>query len=140
MTKKVLFGSMVAWLAAGIGASPSGAAPFNGGDHVACYKLHDTAKKQGYTATVGSNTLGAQDGCAIKTPAALFCIGSVKEDLSPPPFPATMGPNIQDQAYLCYKLKCSNGSIPLTVNDQFAGTRGITVTKSKMLCAPAQVL
>jgi hypothetical protein len=104
-------------------------------DHLACYKVKDTATKTTYTATVSG--LVVQAGCTIKLPAALTCTPASKTDVAPaPPGGGGIGtPN----GFTCYKVKCPKlpkGTFTaVTVADQF-GTRGVTPTTMQLVCAP----
>jgi len=52
-------------------------------DHLACYKIKDSAAKAAYTANVSG--LAVQTGCTIKVPAALTCAPASKTNVTPAP-------------------------------------------------------
>jgi hypothetical protein len=102
-------------------------------DHLKCYKVKDTAVKTSYTANV--NGLSNEIGCTIKVPAKLCCVPAEKTAVSPPP-PGGGGVGVPN-TFCCYKLKCPKTSLPTqNVKDQF-GTRTVTPSTAKYLCAPS---
>ena len=50
-------------------------------DHLACYKIKDSAAKVAYTANVSG--LAVQAGCTIKVPAVLTCAPASKTNVTP---------------------------------------------------------
>jgi hypothetical protein len=104
-------------------------------DHLACYKLRDTASPARYTATL--NGLTAEPGCRIKVPAKMLCVPTTKEDVAPAPPGTPAGPPAG--RFLCYAVKCPRQPrAALPVADQF-GSRSATPVVSKLLCAPESV-
>ena len=102
-------------------------------DHLKCYKIKDPQAKATYTADLGGLT--AEPGCLIKVPAKLACVPASKTNVTPPP-PGTGGTGTPN-TFGCYKVKCPKGTLPpLTLRDQF-GSRVVTPSVSKMLCAPS---
>ena len=110
--------------------SPASAQPV--ADHLRCYKVKDPQAKTTYTADLGG--LVAAPGCTIKVPAVMACVPATKTNVSPTP-PGGGGTGATN-AFGCYKVKCSASSLgTLQLNDQF-GSRAVTVSTSKLLCAP----
>jgi hypothetical protein len=102
-------------------------------DHLKCYKVKDPQAKATYTADLGG--LVAEPGCTIKVPAFMACVPATKANVTPIP-PGTGGSGTPD-TFGCYKIKCPKASLPaLHLNDQF-GSRSVTPTAPKLLCAPA---
>ena len=102
-------------------------------DHLKCYKVKDPQPKAAYTADLGG--LVAEPGCVIKVPATMACVPATKANVmpAPPGGGATGTPN----AFGCYKVKCPKADLPpLQLNDQF-GSRSVTPSTPKLLCAPA---
>lgn len=111
--------------------SPARAQPV--ADHLKCYKVKDPQARASYTADLGG--IVAEPGCTIKVPAVMTCVPATKTNVSPTPpgGGATGTPN----AFGCYKIKCPRQTLPaLQLSDQF-GTRSVTPTVPKLLCAPA---
>jgi hypothetical protein len=100
-------------------------------DHLACYKIKDSAAKAAVSG------LAVQAGCTIKLPAVLTCTPASKTNVAPaPPGGGGIGtPN----GFTCYKVKCPKvpkGTFTaVTVTDQF-GSRGVTPTTMQLVCAP----
>src|SRR5215510_10778276 len=113
----------LAWVAQGFASVP---------DHLACYKVNDSAASATYTATVAGLTV--QAGCTIRVPAALTCAAASKTSVTPaPPGGGGIG---RPNGFTCYKVKCPTAVFsPVTVQDQF-GTRALTPTRTSLLCAP----
>jgi hypothetical protein len=100
--------------------------------HLKCYKIKDAQAKAKYTADV--NGLTPEAGCQVKVPGKLLCAASTKTSVAPAP--PGGGANDPAGSFVCYKLKCPKAALPvLSVSDQF-GTRNVTPTTAKMLCAP----
>jgi hypothetical protein len=102
-------------------------------DHLECFKVKDPQAKATYVANVDG--LVAHAGCTIKAPAIMACVPAVKTITmgTPPGIGATGTPN----AFGCYKLKCPKAALPpLPLDDQF-GSRTVTPSPPKMICAPA---
>jgi len=102
-------------------------------DHLECYKVKDPQAKASYTADLGG--LAAEPGCTIKVPATMVCVPATKTNVMPPPpgGGSTGTPN----AFGCYKVRCPRGTLPtIPLNDQF-GSRAVTPSAPKLLCAPA---
>jgi len=104
-------------------------------DHLKCSKVADSQPKAKYQADLNGPLFDA--GCVIKVPGVLFCAPTIKQNVTPPPPASGNGPSLQSM--LCYKVKCPKG-VPLTTDwsDQF-GTRTVSVSAPKLLCAPALV-
>ena len=101
-------------------------------DHLKCYKINDPQAKTKYTADLGG--LVSESGCTIKVPAITACVPATKTNITPPP-PGTGGTGTPN-AFGCYKVKCPKATLPpLTLNDQF-GSRVVTPSAPKLLCAP----
>ena len=101
-------------------------------DHLACYRVRDTAAKATYTATV--NGLTVQPGCRIRVPASITCQPASKDDVVPTP-PGSGGVG-RPNGFTCYKVRCPTAAFsPISVQDQF-GTRSLTPTRTSLLCAP----
>jgi hypothetical protein len=116
-------------VAVAIGIPPAAAQP----DHLKCYKVKDPLAKTQYSATLEGLTV--ETGCVIKTPAKLDCVPASKTNVSPPPPGGGAGgvPN----TFACYKVKCPRATLAgFSVSDQF-GTRPVTPSTAKLLCAPA---
>jgi hypothetical protein len=111
-----------------VAVSASGQVP----DHLACYKVRDTAARATYTATVGGLTV--QAGCTIKVPAAMACVPASKTAVVPtPPGGGGIG---RPNGFTCYKVKCPTAHFaPVTVQDQF-GMRALTPRTTSLVCAP----
>src|SRR5881628_1615994 len=111
-------------------ALPAGAQPV--GDHLKCYKVRDPQVKAAYSADLGG--LVAEPGCTINVPAIMACVPSSKTNVTPEP-PGTGGSGTPN-AFGCYKIKCPKVTLPaIPLNDQF-GTRDVTPSKPRLLCAP----
>jgi hypothetical protein len=112
-----------------VGSAGSATAAF---DHLKCYKVKDTALKATYTATLNGLTNDA--GCSIKVPAKLCCVAAEKTAVTPTP-PGGGGTGVPNN-FCCYKAKCPKNPAPVqNVSDQF-GTRTVTPSTVKYLCAP----
>jgi hypothetical protein len=102
------------------------------GDHLECYKIKDTAARRTYVADL--NGLTAEPGCVIKVPGQLLCVATTKTNVVPTP-PGGGGTDPAG-SFICYKVKCPRSVLaPVTVQDQF-GTRTVSPSPSRMLCAP----
>src|SRR5713101_3450419 len=102
-------------------------------DHLKCYKVRDPQAKILYTADLGG--LVAEPGCKIKVPAAMACVPSTKTIIGPPTPPGGGGTGTPN-SFFCYKVKCPKATLPtLTGADQF-GSRTVTPSTAKLLCAP----
>jgi len=113
-----------------VGGAGSANAAF---DHLKCYKVKDSAAKVTYTATVTGLT--TETGCQIKVPAQMCCVPAEKSNVTPPP-PGGGGTGVPN-TFCCYKLKCAKATLsPQSVSDQF-GTRSVTPSTAKLLCAPS---
>jgi len=112
-------------------ALPAGAQPI--ADHLKCYKVKDPQAKTTYTADLGG--LVAEPGCTIKVPAIMACVPATKTNVTPTP-PGSGGTGTPN-AFGCYKIKCPKATLPaVPLNDQF-GTRDVTPSVPRLLCAPA---
>jgi len=101
-------------------------------DHLECYKVKDPQAKITYTADLDG--LVAEPGCKIKVPAAMACVPTTKTNVQPMP-PGGGGTGIPN-SFFCYKVKCPKAALPALVGaDQF-GSRTVTASASKLLCAP----
>jgi hypothetical protein len=114
------------------GASPAGAQA----NHLKCYKIKDPAPKATYMANLTG--LAPENGCLIKVPAKELCVASTKVGVSPTP-PGGGPTGGTAGTFLCYKIKCPRGAVTgVALQDQF-GTRAVTPSTAKLLCAPAGV-
>jgi len=103
-----------------------------GPDHLKCYKVKDPQAKKTYSADLGG--LVAEPGCTIKVPAVMACVPATKTNVTPTP-PGVGGSGIPN-AFGCYKIKCPKTTLPpFALNDQF-GSRSVTPSVPKLLCAP----
>jgi hypothetical protein len=104
-------------------------------DHLACYKIKDTAAKTTYTAALnpGDPAFAMQTGCVVKVPPKLLCIDVRKSNVLPGPPGAPDGS--QASKYLCYKVRCPAVSGTATLDDQF-GTHAVELKRANLLCAP----
>jgi len=101
-------------------------------DHLKCYKVKDPQAKTTYTADLGG--LVAEPGCTIKVPAITACVPATKTNVSPTP-PGGGGSGTPN-SFFCYKVKCPKATLPtLTGTDQF-GSRTVTPSAAKIVCAP----
>ncbi len=106
-------------------------------DHLRCVKVKDkNLAKAKYVADLQAvhPSFPDESGCLIKVPAKLYCFPVEKQDVNPAPPEDVGGPQIVEQL-VCYKLKCPKQQLAVPVEDQF-GSRTITVTAPKILCAP----
>lgn len=102
-------------------------------DHLKCYKVKDSLAKTTYSADLGG--LIAEPGCTIKVPALMACVPSTKTNVNPTP-PGGGGSGTPN-AFGCYKIKCPKATLPtIPLDDQF-GSRVVTPSTPKLLCAPA---
>jgi len=102
-------------------------------DHLKCFKVKDPQAKTLYTAD--PTGLLDQTGCTFKSAAALACVPSSLENVSP--VPASEGGLGAPNPFVCYKLKCPKGVVPpLAVQDAY-GSRILEKGAAKMICAPA---
>jgi hypothetical protein len=102
-------------------------------DHLKCFKVKDPNAKTKYMADL-SGVL-AQSGCEFKSAAAMACVPSAAENVSP--VPPGVGASGTPNTFGCYKLKCPKGVVPpLTLDDAF-GSRVLDKGVAKMICAPA---
>jgi hypothetical protein len=101
------------------------------GSHLNCYKIKDPQAKTSYTATLGGLT--THPGCIVKLPAKFACVPADETNVDPP---ATGGGTQTANAFACYNVKCPKTSLPpLQLDDQF-GSRLVSPSAPKMLCAP----
>jgi len=105
------------------------------GDHVACYKVKDSAGRTKYNVTLSSDS-GTQD-CLVRIPAKYACLPTTKSNVTPTP-PGGGPVTSAAGSFLCYRLKCPQPSGSSNVSDQF-GQRVITFRKARYLCTPADV-
>jgi len=102
-------------------------------DHLKCYKVRDPQARATYTADLDG--LAAEPGCTIKVPAIVACVPATKTNVRPAP-PGGGGTGMPN-AFGCYKIKCPKAMLSaIPLNDQF-GTRSVTPSTAKILCAPA---
>jgi hypothetical protein len=109
-------------------------------DHLTCFKVKDTAGKAVYTVnlTSGDVTFPNATGCVVKVPAKLVCVRSSKGLTDPPPKNQVTGQFLLT-SFACYKAKCpKNAAFTEGLEDQF-GTRQLSLTTRKLLCAPGSV-
>jgi hypothetical protein len=104
-------------------------------DHLKCYRIKDPLARGSYTGDLGaSDSLPADSGCVIKTPAKLLCVDTTKTNVVPPP-PGS-GAGRLTSRFVCYKVRCPRGTLPpVDWTDQF-GTRTVQPVGPKMVCAP----
>ncbi len=120
----------IAFIAGLVFAAPVGAQPV--ADHLKCYKVKDPQAPATYTADLGG--LVADAGCRIKVPALMACVPATKANVTPTP-PGGGGTGTPN-SFFCYKAKCPKATIPpITGQDQF-GSRTVTPSAAKLLCAP----
>ena len=102
-------------------------------DHLQCFKVKDSNRKTRYTT--GINGVAPGQGCVIKVPAKLLCVATTEPQVAPaPPGGKTSGGN--SSAFLCYKMRCKQNTLPqVTVADEF-GRRLVKPKRSRMLCTP----
>ena len=102
-------------------------------DHLQCFKVKDTNRKTRYTTGIGGIAPG--QGCVVKVPAKLLCVATTEPQVAPaPPGPKTSGGN--SSAFLCYKTRCRQNTLPqVTVADEF-GRRLVKPKRSRLLCTP----
>ena len=106
-------------------------------DHLKCYKIKDPVAKVSYTANLTG--LAPENGCTIKAPARMLCVQSTKTAISPTPPPSGAPSGTPAGVFACYKVKCQKGALPgVAVTDQF-GSRTVTPSAAKFLCAPAAI-
>jgi len=102
-------------------------------DHLECFKVTGTQPKAKYTADIDGVVLAP--GCIVKVPAAMACVPATKTIIGPP-FPPGGGGTGTPNGFLCYKVKCPKVALPtITGTDQF-GSRPVTLTAAKLVCAP----
>jgi len=102
-------------------------------DHLKCYKIKDPQTKTSYTADLGG--LVAEPGCTIKVPAQMACVPATKTNVTPTP--TGQGAPGTPNEFFCYKVRCPRVTLPtLDGVDQF-GSRTVTPSTAKLLCAPA---
>ncbi len=105
-------------------ADPARAVP----DHVKCYKIKDSAPKTSVTVA---------DGCKVKVPGKLVCVGSEKTNVAPAPPGAPAGDAARD--FVCDSVRCPTTALPgQAFFDQF-GSRTVLPSAAKYYCAPATV-
>ena len=102
-------------------------------DHLQCFKVKDTNRKTRYTTGIGGIAPG--QGCVIKVPAKLLCVATTEPQVAPaPPGPKTSAGT--SSAFLCYKTRCRQNTLPqVTVADEF-GRRLVRPKRSRLLCTP----
>lgn len=102
-------------------------------DHLKCYKVKDSQPKAVYSADLGG--LVSEPGCQIKVPGTLLCVGATKTNVTPTP-PGGVDTAGVAGRFLCYKIKCPKAVLaPVQWHDQF-GTRPLTPSTPKIVCAP----
>lgn len=121
--------TLVAMLVGGLLATSAAAQT----DHLQCFKVKDTNHKTRYTTGIGGIAPG--QGCVVKVPAKLLCVATTEPQVAPaPPGPKTSGGNAS--AFLCYKTRCRQNTLPqVTVADEF-GRRLVRPKRSRLLCTP----
>jgi len=128
--KPTLLRSFVALAVCLTWAAPAAAQPTP--DHLKCYKVKDQQPKTTYTADLGG--LVAEPGCTIKVPATMACVPATKTNVMP--MPPGGGGSGTPNSFFCYKVKCRKATLPtLPGIDQF-GSRSVTPSAAKLLCAP----
>jgi len=103
-----------------------------GPDHLACYKIRDSAMHAVYTAGIGGLT--AQPGCMIRVPATMLCAPAMAAGMMPvPPSEGGIG---KPNSFTCYKVRCPLALVaPVVVQDEF-GPHVLQATTTSLLCAP----
>src|SRR5215470_10384635 len=104
-------------------------------DHLACFRVTDSAPKAKYRATF--TTAAGDQTCVVKTPAKVACVEASKSDVSPTP-PGGGPSGSAAGSFLCYQAKCPKPAASTNAQDQF-GQRLITFRGAKLVCAPAAV-
>ena len=119
-------------LVAGLAVLVSVAAADAQDDHLACFKVEDSQAKGKYTADIAGLVL--ERGCVVKLPAKMACFPATKSNVTPTPpgGGATGTPN----AFLCYKVKCPKATLPTLAGEDQFGSRTVTPSAAKLLCAP----
>jgi len=106
-------------------------------DHLACFKVKDSASRGTFTVTLG--TAGVAQTCRAKVPASIACLPSSQQKINPTP-PGGGPSGTTPDVFLCYQLKCSRPLPPaLQLEDQF-GRRAVAFRGGKWLCAPTAVI
>jgi hypothetical protein len=102
-------------------------------DHLQCFKVKDSNRRTRYTTGIAGIAPG--QGCVIKVPAKLLCVATSEPQVAPaPPGGKTSGGNAS--AFLCYKTRCRQNTLPqITVADEF-GRRLVKPKRSRLLCTP----
>jgi hypothetical protein len=101
-------------------------------DHLACFKIRDTQPRVTYTADIAGLVL--EPGCVVRVPAAMACVPATKSNVTPAP-PGSGGTGTPN-SFFCYKMKCPKTALPpVAGSDQF-GSRTVTPTVAKLVCAP----
>jgi len=102
-------------------------------DHLECFKVKDTQAEARYTADIDGLVL--TPGCSVKVPATMACVPATKT-IDGPPFPPGGGGRGVPNSFFCYKMKCPKTTLPTFAGrDQF-GSRSVTLSAAKLLCAP----
>ena len=101
-------------------------------DHLACFKVTDTQAKGKYVADIAG--LGRESRCVVKLPAKMACFPTTKSNVTPTPpgGGATGTPN----AFFCYKVKCPKTTLPTLAGEDQFGSRTVTPSAAKLVCAP----
>jgi hypothetical protein len=105
-------------------------------DHLACYRITDTAAARKFTVTVANAATTVT--CTVKTPARLGCLASSASAVDPSP----SGDPVPSGALghmLCYKMKCPKPFPAATeFADELGGRRVVRFLRDgTLLCAPA---
>ena len=113
------------------GAVAVGAQPV--ADHLHCYRVKDPQTKLSYLADLGG--LVAEPGCLIRVPAQMACVPAVQTNATPTP-PGTGAVGTPNEVF-CYKVKCPRATLPTLAGADEFGSRTVTPTVTKLVCAPA---
>jgi len=104
-------------------------------DHLACYRVKDTARKGKATLTLSNAAVTLS--CSVQLRAQLGCLETQTSNVVPTPPGA--GPSTGSAGdFLCYKLTCPK-PFPAAVQmtDQLSGSRVVRFKAGQFLCAPA---
>jgi hypothetical protein len=112
------------------------AAPVNFADHLECRDIKDSATERKYTADFASNELLRQDGCVVKVPAKQVCWAVLNDGISPTPFSAPNGTNLNGKYYLCYKMECPKDEHTFVLSDKLGGGRSVQLKRARRICVP----
>ena len=105
------------------------------GDHLACYKVKDRAKRGVFTLTV--TNAGVTQSCQVTVPARLGCLATQISAVAPAPPGDGPSPGAAGD-FLCYSLVCPRPfPSAAQITDGFGGQRVVNFKRAQLLCAPA---